>query len=113
VPEPALTSFQNAPAIEKIHHGLYGEAPAAIKEGKDLPAATICLCQVGGNTVIGDSPETCGVCAAGELERPDDELPAPPGHGQNMPPCPPGCKGPPGTAGEALAESPARGHDGR
>lgn len=60
--KPALVSFQNAMAVEQIHHGLYGEALQAVKSGKDLPSGKISVCPVCGNTVIGDVPEKCPIC---------------------------------------------------
>jgi rubrerythrin len=63
----ALTSFTNAMAVEEIHYNLYSEALAAVKGGKDLGSAKIHVCKVCGNTVIGDAPDTCGVCGAGKV----------------------------------------------
>ncbi|MEI7835090.1 MAG: rubrerythrin family protein [Planctomycetota bacterium] len=62
--QAALMSFQNAMAVEKVHYKLYGQALVAVKEGKDLPAATIYVCEICGNTVVGDAPDTCDVCGA-------------------------------------------------
>ena len=60
----ALASFQNANAVEKVHYGLYSKALSAVKEGKDLPAAAIYVCEVCGNTVVGNAPDACGICGA-------------------------------------------------
>ncbi|MBI3985300.1 MAG: rubrerythrin family protein [Lentisphaerae bacterium] len=60
----AIMSFKNALAVEKIHYGLYNEAKAALKSGKDLPAQTIFVCGVCGNTVPGAAPDKCSVCGA-------------------------------------------------
>ena len=60
----ALTSFQNALAVEKIHHGLYSEALEAVKAGKDLPGSAILVCQVCGNTVLGEAPGKCPICGS-------------------------------------------------
>ena len=62
--QPALISFQNAMAVEKIHHGLYSEALASVQGGKDLPQAPIFVCGVCGNTVPGEPPEKCPICGA-------------------------------------------------
>jgi rubrerythrin len=62
--QPAVASFRNALAVEKIHHGLYSSALNALKGGKDLPAAAIFVCGVCGNTVLGQAPDTCPVCGA-------------------------------------------------
>jgi len=60
--KPALHSFQNAMAVEEIHHGLYSKALTAVESGSDLPAAKISICPVCGNTVIGDVPDKCPIC---------------------------------------------------
>ena len=58
----ALVSFKYAMAVEEIHHGLYTKALAAVKGGKDLPAAKVWVCPTCGNTFMGDAPDTCPVC---------------------------------------------------
>lgn len=60
----AAMSFQNALAVEEIHHGLYSEALSAIEAGADLPASKIYVCSVCGNTVFGEPPEKCPICGA-------------------------------------------------
>ena len=60
----AEISFQNALAVEEIHHGLYSKALDAVKGGKDLSATSIFVCPVCGNTVEGNAPETCPICHA-------------------------------------------------
>ena len=60
----ALISFRNANAVEKIHHDLYTEALKTLTAGKDLPAASIHVCEVCGNTVVGEVPDKCPVCGA-------------------------------------------------
>lgn len=60
--KPAITSFKNAMAVEKIHHGLYAEALHTLKEGTDLPVAPIYVCPVCGNTVVGTAPDRCPIC---------------------------------------------------
>jgi len=59
----AEQSFSNALAVEKIHHYLYTQALSAVKAGKDLEPADIYVCSVCGNTVRGEAPETCPICA--------------------------------------------------
>lgn len=61
---PAATSFRNALAVEEIHHNLYAEALASVRNGKDLPAQDIFVCDVCGNTVYGHAPDKCPVCGA-------------------------------------------------
>ena len=58
----ALISFNNALAVEEIHHGLYTDALESVKAGSDLPEAAIYVCPVCGNTVKGDAPEKCPIC---------------------------------------------------
>ncbi len=60
----ALVSFRNAMAVEEIHHNLYSEALKSLTDGSDLPAAAIHVCDVCGNTVVGDAPDKCPVCGA-------------------------------------------------
>jgi rubrerythrin len=58
----ALVSFRNANAVEEIHYNLYSQALEAMTAGKDLPAAPIHVCEVCGNTVVGEVPGRCPVC---------------------------------------------------
>jgi rubrerythrin len=58
----AVESFQNALAVEKIHHTLYSEALKTFEAGNDLPSNPIFVCQVCGNTVVGKAPDVCPVC---------------------------------------------------
>jgi len=62
--KPAEMSFKNALAVEEIHHGLYSEALESAKGGQDLPAASIWVCGICGNTISGDCPDQCSVCGA-------------------------------------------------
>ncbi len=59
---PAEISFKNALAVEEVHYGLYSGALDAVKAGNDLDAATIHVCPVCGNTVVGGAPDKCDVC---------------------------------------------------
>ena len=60
----AVASFRNALAVEEIHHGLYSKALETLDAGSDLDAAPIHVCDVCGNTVIGEAPDKCPVCGA-------------------------------------------------
>jgi rubrerythrin len=60
----ALVSFQNAMAVEEIHHGLYSDAAKAVEAGSDLESAKIYVCSVCGNTVLGEAPDKCPICGA-------------------------------------------------
>ena len=60
----AVITFRNANAVEKIHHELYSKALETLTAGKDLPPASIHVCDVCGNTVVGEAPDRCPVCGA-------------------------------------------------
>ena len=60
--QAATIGFKNAMAVEEIHHGLYQQALDSVKGGQDLESASVWVCQVCGNTVVGDAPDKCGVC---------------------------------------------------
>ena len=60
----ALISFKGAMAVEQTHYGLYGQALASLKTGKDLTSAPIYVCAICGHTNIGEAPDKCPVCGA-------------------------------------------------
>ncbi|MHC4622339.1 MAG: rubrerythrin family protein [Planctomycetota bacterium] len=60
----ALASFQNAMAVEQVHHSLYLEASKAVQAGSDLKEAKVFVCSVCGNTVLDEAPEKCPICGA-------------------------------------------------
>jgi rubrerythrin len=60
----AMMSFENALAVEETHHGLYQQALASLKAGKDLAAAAIWVCSICGHTHVGNQPDKCPVCGA-------------------------------------------------
>ncbi len=60
----AEKSFQNASDVEKIHHKHYEAAFQSLKEGKDMPASPIYICDICGNTTMDGIPDTCPVCGA-------------------------------------------------
>jgi len=62
--QAATMTFKNALAVEEIHHGLYVQALESVNAGQDLAAAPVWVCQICGNTVIGDCPDQCSVCKA-------------------------------------------------
>jgi len=61
---PALVSFQNAMAVEQVHHSLYIEASKAVQAGGDMKQAKVFVCSVCGNTVLDEAPDKCPVCGA-------------------------------------------------
>jgi rubrerythrin len=60
--EAAKTSFSQANQVEKIHAELYKKALESVEAGKDLEADEIHVCQVCGNTFVGETPDTCPIC---------------------------------------------------
>jgi len=64
----ALMSFNNALAVEEIHHGMYSQALDAFSAGNDLPDGKIFVCPVCGNTVCGEAPEKCPICGAAKAK---------------------------------------------
>jgi rubrerythrin len=61
--KPAVFSFKYALAVEGIHHRLYTEALNAVKSGKNLGDTRLYVCPVCGNTVKGEAPDQCPICA--------------------------------------------------
>ncbi len=62
--ERAKRTFNWANEVEKIHHGYFEAALAALKEDKKPADATYYVCQVCGNTVTGEPPDKCPICGA-------------------------------------------------
>jgi rubrerythrin len=60
----ALNSFKNAMEVEEIHHNLYSQALEAAENDKDLDSQPIYVCQVCGNTLLGEAEDKCSVCGA-------------------------------------------------
>ena len=60
----AEVTFVRANAVEEIHHGLFQAAVKALDAGEQIKEEPILVCQVCGNTVIGEAPEVCPVCGA-------------------------------------------------
>ena len=60
----AEISFKNANEVEKIHHRLYQQALAALEAGKQSEGEPYFVCQVCGNTVLGEAPDKCPICGA-------------------------------------------------
>ncbi len=60
----AEASFHRANEVERIHHRLYQQALAALETGKQLEDEPYFVCQVCGNTVLGEAPDKCPICGA-------------------------------------------------
>jgi rubrerythrin len=58
----AARSMHFALEVEKVHYELYGQAIAAVTDGKDLADVKLHVCPICGHTVIGDAPDHCPVC---------------------------------------------------
>ncbi len=69
----ALDSFNKANKVEKIHHHQYQQALEALKAGQPLGDEPYFVCQVCGNTVLGEAPAICPICGApkGQFKRVD------------------------------------------
>jgi rubrerythrin len=62
--KPAMETFKNAMAVEKVHHNLYTKALESLKKGNDLPESVFFVCSVCGNTFPNQPPENCPICGA-------------------------------------------------
>jgi rubrerythrin len=62
--ERAKRTFHLANEVEKIHHGYFEAALAAVKGGQKPADNTYYVCQVCGNTVTGSAPDKCPICGA-------------------------------------------------
>ena len=60
----AERTFNLANEVEQIHHRLFEETLKALNEGTDIKEEPFYVCQVCGNTVAGEAPETCPICGA-------------------------------------------------
>lgn len=60
----AVISMRHALEVEKVHHGLFTEALAAVEAGHDLAGNHIHVCDICGHTVFGNAPDRCPVCGA-------------------------------------------------
>ena len=59
--EGALRSFNFANEVEKVHAELYKKALESLGKNEDVDYY---VCQVCGNTVEGEAPDTCPICGA-------------------------------------------------
>lgn len=60
----AKTTFEFANEVEQVHHGYFEEALKAVKAGEQIKEEPVSVCQVCGNTFIGEAPDRCPVCGA-------------------------------------------------
>lgn len=62
--QAAKMSFHLANEVEKVHHGLYEKALAAVEQQKDLSTEAFFLCPVCGYVEENEAPGRCPVCGA-------------------------------------------------
>ena len=69
----ASRSFDLANKVEEIHHSLYQKALQAVESGVAMEDKPYFVCDVCGNTVLGEAPEVCPICGAprGKFQRID------------------------------------------
>ena len=60
----ALNSFDYANQVEKIHHGMFEATLKAVGKGQAFESKKIYVCQTCGNTVEGEAPDKCPICAS-------------------------------------------------
>jgi len=64
----AEISFKFALAVEEVHHGMYASALQAVEAGSDMAEKKVYVCEVCGNTVYDEAPDTCPVCNASKAK---------------------------------------------
>ena len=62
--QQATWSFDVANRVEEVHAGLFSNAVQALKSNKHLAQVDYYVCGVCGNTVEGEAPEKCPICAS-------------------------------------------------
>ena len=62
--QKAENSFDLANKVEQIHHKLFQAALKDLESGAAAKDAPYYVCQVCGNTVLGEVPERCPICGA-------------------------------------------------
>ena len=62
--DKAKGSFDLANQVEEIHHTMFSEHLAKLEKGETIPEKPIQVCQYCGNTIEGESPDSCPICGA-------------------------------------------------
>jgi rubrerythrin len=62
--DKARDSFYLANKVEQIHHRLFETLLGKLEKGEAVDDKPIYVCQVCGNTVVGEAPEKCPICGA-------------------------------------------------
>ena len=60
----AQRTFEYANAVEEIHHKYFEELLKALNEGAEIKEEPYFVCQVCGNTIVGEALEKCSICGA-------------------------------------------------
>ena len=60
----AEMSFTSANAVEKVHHSLFQKALNNLEISAKGEARPYFVCQVCGNTVLGEAPDICPICGS-------------------------------------------------
>ena len=61
--DKAQTSFEWANTVEQTHYNLFQEMLKAVKEKQSISNASYYVCPLCGNTVLGQAPDKCPICA--------------------------------------------------
>jgi rubrerythrin len=62
--DKAKDSFTLANKVEQIHHHLFETVLGKLEKGEAVEEKPVYVCQVCGNTVLGEAPEKCPICGA-------------------------------------------------
>jgi rubrerythrin len=62
--DKAKDSFTLANKVEQIHHRLFETVLGKLEKGEAIEEKPVYVCQVCGNTVLGEAPEKCPICGA-------------------------------------------------
>jgi rubrerythrin len=62
--DKAKGSFELANKVGQIHHRLFETVLGNLEKGEAIDEKPIYVCQVCGNTVLGEAPEKCPICGA-------------------------------------------------
>ena len=60
----AQRTFNWANEVEQVHHKLFEAALKEVEAGQKTKIEPTYVCQICGNTVVGESPDRCPVCGA-------------------------------------------------
>jgi rubrerythrin len=62
--DKARGSFDLANKVERVHYRLFETALSKLEKGEAINEQPIYVCQVCGNTVVGEAPQKCPICGA-------------------------------------------------